>query len=313
MTRLYDGAKASRTEGVALALVNPAASGGRAGRVFPRLLPALQDTFPKLEVVLTGTPETARRVIGEWQEAHVGSPLLVAGGDGTLHEAVNCAMSRGSVQLGVIPLGTGNDFSRNAGIPLDPRQAVRRLSEPRARPIDLGRVSVADNGRRCFLNSCSLGLSVRANALARQSLGMLRGRLRYGIAGLRAASRARPDHYVIESGTRRLFEGLALNLTVTNGASFGGGMRISPDSSLDDARFELVVLRPMGRLRLLVALAKLQRGRHLGLRELSVLPTGGPLQITAAGPSAIEADGEELATAGSLTIEILPRAISLLN
>lgn len=315
MTRLYDGAKGSRTEGVALALVNPAASGGRAGQVFPKLLPALQARFSELEVAVTDTPDAARRVIGEWREVHPGSPLLVAGGDGTLHEAVNCAVRTAPVQLGVIPLGSGNDFSRNAGIPLDPRQAVHRLSEARARPIDLGRLG-ADaglHGSRVFLNSCSLGLSVRANALARQSSGMLRGRLRYAMAGLRAVSHARPQHYVIESGSRRVFEGMALNLTVANGASFGGGMRISPGSSLDDASLELVIIRPMRRLRLLAALARLQRGAHLGLQELSVIQAREPVQITAAGPVAVETDGEELLTSGSLRIDVLPGAIALLN
>ena len=316
LTRLYDGAKASRTEGVALALVNPAASGGRAGQVFPRLLPALRTGFPELEVALTDTPETARGVIGEWQKLHPGSPLLVAGGDGTLHEAVNCALRGGPVQLGVIPLGSGNDFSRNAGIPLDPRQAVLRLLEGRARPIDLGRLCLHDGQRhvsRVFLNSCSLGLSVRANALARQSWARLRGRLRYGIAGLRAALLARPGHYVVESGNRRIFEGMALNLTVANGATFGGGMRISPRSSLDDASLELVVIRPMSRLRLVFALARLQRATHLGLRELSVTQAREQFQITTAGPVAMEADGEELLTSGTLRIDVLPGAIALLN
>lgn len=315
LTRLYDGAKASRTEGVALALVNPAASGGRAGQVFPRLLPALRASFPELEVALTDSPDSAGRVIGAWQEAHAGSPLLVAGGDGTLHEAVNCAVRAGPVQLGVIPLGSGNDFSRNAGIPLDPSEAVQRLSERRAHPIDLGRLCVdADlQHHRVFLNSCSLGLSVRANALARRSAGMLRGRLRYGIAGLRAALHARPEHYVIESGERRLFEDLALNLTVANGASFGGGMRISPGSSLSDAGLELVIIRPMGRIRLVAALVRLQRGTHGALREVSVTQVRGPLRITPASPGIVEADGEEIETAGTLTIDVLPAAITLLN
>jgi diacylglycerol kinase (ATP) len=316
LTRLYDGAKASRTEGVALALVNPAASGGRAGKVFPGLLPALRAGFPELEVALTDSPEAAQRVIGEWRRTHPDSPLLVAGGDGTLHEAVNCAVRAGPVQLGVIPLGSGNDFSRNAGIPLDPRQAVERLRAVRPRPIDLGRVCVDANHQpvsRVFLNSCSLGISVRANALARLSSRRFRGRLRYGIAGLRAASHARLEHYLVECGERTLFEGKALNLTVANGASFGGGMRISPSSVLDDGSLELVVLRPMGRLRLIVALARLQRGTHIGLGELSVTSARDQLRITPACPSPLEADGEELETSGTLTIDVLPGAIALLN
>ena len=315
MTRLYDGAKASRTEGVALALVNPAASGGRAGQVFPRLLPALRASFPQLEVALTDSPDSAGRVIGAWQEAHPGSPLVVAGGDGTLHEAVNCAVRTGPVQLGVIPLGSGNDFSRNAGIPLDPNAAVERLSERRARSIDLGQLFLDADllQRRVFLNSCSLGLSVRANALARQSSARLRGRLRYRIAGLRAALRARPEHYVIESGERRLFEDLALNLTVANGASFGGGMRISPGSSLSDAGLELVIIRPMGRIRLVAALARLQRGTHAALHEVSVTHVREPLRITPASPGVVEADGEAMETGGTLTIDVLPAAITLLN
>ena len=316
LTRLYDGAKASWTEGVALALVNPAASGGQAGRIWPRLLPELRSNFPELTVELTDAPGAAGRIARAWCQAHPGTALLVAGGDGTLHEAVNGA-EQASFRLGVIPLGSGNDFARNAGIPLDPRAAVRRLSQRPTRTIDLGQLSCLEGSRtvtRVFLNSLSLGLTVRANALARSASLIPRGRLRYGFAGLRAAWSATAEQYSVRCEARSLFDGMALNLTVANGASFGGGMRISPDSSPSDAILELIVLRPMRRLRLLAALAHLQRGTHLRVPELSVIPVRGALQVAAAaGPRVLEADGEAIETSGALTIEVLPGKLTLLS
>ena len=315
LTRLYDGAKASRTEGVALALVNPAASGGRAGRLWPRLLADLRSKFPELTHRYTEGPGSATVIAREWCQAHPDATLLVAGGDGSVHEVVNGAVSAGPFRLGVIPLGSGNDFARNVGLPLDPAAAVRRLSAA-SRPIDLGQVSFHAGDQRVtrvFLNSLSLGMSVRANALARRSSLIPRGRMRYGLAGLRAAWTATAERYEVTSGAIR-FDGMALNLTVANGPSFGGGMQISPDSSLSDGVLELIVIRPMRRMRRLAALARLQQGSLLELPELSAMATREPFRVTAgAGSRLVEVDGEELLTAGPLTIEVLPGRVTLLS
>jgi diacylglycerol kinase (ATP) len=317
LTRLYDGAKGPRTEGVTLALVNPAAAGGRAALLWQRLEPLVRRGFPGLMVRLTSAAGDAERIASEWGGDNPTGSLLVAGGDGTLHESVNgLVRSASRAALGVLPAGSGNDFARNLDIPLDPFEAAQRLQQDSTRRVDLGQLCFQADGvphRRIFLNSVSLGVSVRANRLARR-LGRVRpGRLRYVIGGLAAVLSGRNASYRVSSGDRLLHDGPVLNLTVANGACFGGGMRISPGSVPADGTLELVNLAAMGRLRALYALARLQRGTPLALRELSVTPVTELRIAGAAGSLRMEADGEELEVAGELRVEILPGRLALLS
>ncbi|HEV8599154.1 MAG TPA: diacylglycerol kinase family protein [Gemmatimonadales bacterium] len=302
----------------ALAVVNPFAAGGRAARLWRQLESAVRAGFPELGVRFTTAPGEAEAIAHDWGLRNARGVLLVAGGDGTLHEAVNGLFrSESRAQLGVIPVGSGNDFARNAGIPLDPREALRALQGSPPRSVDLGHLAFqADSGpaARVFLNSVSLGVSVHANRLAQSLPRRGAARLRYGLAGLAAVLWSKPSRYLVTCGDRVLLEGLALNLTVANGAYFGGGMRISPDSSPADGTLELVVLGPLSRLRALQALSQLRAGTHLALREVSVTRLREPLRIASTGPTLrAEADGEEIEVAGGLTIRVLPAALALLN
>jgi diacylglycerol kinase (ATP) len=306
------------TEGAALAIVNPVAGSGWARSLWRRLEPGVRSGFPNLTVHHTGAPGDAERIAYEWGQENPIGTLLVAGGDGTLHQAVNGLFrSTSRAQLGVIPAGNGNDFARNAGISLDPWQATRGLPGSPGRSLDLGRISFQAGGQpaaRVFLNSVSLGASVRANRLARSLPRLRPARLRYALAGLAAVLSEKPSRYLVTSGPTVLHDGAALNLTVANGGSFGGGMRISRDSSPADGILELVVLGPLSRFRVLQALFRLQAGTHLALRGVRVIPLGGPVRFTATAPTLLaEADGEELEIKGELTVGILPARLALLN
>lgn len=301
----------------ALAVVNPAASSGRAGSLWHRLEPGLRARFPDLRVRFSESPGDAERIAHAWGLENPLGALLVAGGDGTLHEAVNGLFrSESRAPLGVIPTGSGNDFARNAGIPLDPLAAAQGLSDSPVRSLDLGHLAFQAQGKhaaRVFLNSVSLGVSVDANRRARALPGIRPSRLRYAFAGVAAVLSRKPTRYLVTSGDTVLLDGPALNLTVANGSSFGAGMRISPDSSAADGVLELVVLGSLSRLRALQALARLQAGTHLGLAEVSVTPLREAVRIRAAAVLCAEADGEELAVGEELLVSILPARLALLN
>lgn len=306
------------TEGAALAIINPVAASGGARSLWRRLEPGVRGGFPDLTVHHTGAPGDAERIAYEWGRENPAGTLLLVGGDGTLHEAVNGLFRSASrARLGVIPAGSGNDFARNAGIPLDPWEATRALSGSPVRSLDLGQISFQARGQpgaRIFLNSVSLGASVRANRVARSLSHLRPARLRYGLAGLAAVLSGKSSRYLITSGPTVLLDGAAFNLTVANGGSFGGGMRISPDSSLTDGTLELVVLGPLSRFRALQALSRLQAGTHLALPGVRLMLLPGPVRISATAPTLVaEADGEELEVEGDLTVGILPGRLPLLS
>ncbi len=300
-------------------LVNPAAAGGRAARRWQRLEPGVRASLPGLTVQLTGAPGDAEQIARRWALAYPDGTLITVGGDGTVHEAVNgMCTGGGSGPFGVIPAGSGNDFARNAGIPLDPEQAARRLAGGTIRRSDLGRLVFQDPGgntrSRVFLNSLSLGVSVRANRLAHAIPWVRPGRLRYALGALAALVARENTRYQLNGESGLLFDGPALNLTVANGASFGGGMRISPTSSLLDGTLELVVLGPMSGLRAVLALSRLQRGTHVAMPEIRVIPLRGALRLALDQKTwRAESDGQELEGTGALTLDILAGRLALLT
>jgi diacylglycerol kinase (ATP) len=140
------------------------------------------------------------------------------------------------------------------------------------------------------------------------------GRLPYSLGGVGALAAAGTAHYSMYSGSQTIYQGQALNITIANGARFGGGMRISPGSLADDGILDQVVIGDIGKWRALVALSRLYAGTHIGMPGISVTPATGPIRIVRTdGNLLIEADGEEFAAGPELEIEVLPGALLLVN
>ena len=304
--------------GAALALVNPAASQGAAARLWPRLLPLLQHQFPDLTVRITQAPGDAERWAGEWSSEHPEHPVFAVGGDGTVHEVVNGLLGGSrSVRLGIIPAGTGNDVARNTGIPSDPAAAVERLSRGRPISVDAARLRFhTPTGlprSRFFINSTSVGVSPRANRIAATVRRILPGRICYALGGILALVAEGAGDYTVTSAGRSLHSGPALNITLANGASFGGGMRISPASSVSDGVLDQVVIGAIGRLRAILALSRLYAGTHVRMGGISVTPVRETVHILRTDAAMlIEADGEEFEASNELSVDILPGAVQLL-
>jgi YegS/Rv2252/BmrU family lipid kinase len=266
----------------------------------------------------TQAPGDAERWATEWGREHPGHPVLAVGGDGTVHEIVNGLLAAGRRNpLGILPAGTGNDVARNTGIPADPAAAIERFSRGTVIPIDAGRLRFRTaegvDRSRFFINSVSVGVSPRANHIAARIRGFLPGRLRYPISGVVALFAEAAGHYSVTAGGRSLHTGTALNLTLANGASFGGGMRIAPAAVVSDGALDLVVIGALGRIRALVALSRLYAGTHVRMHGVRVTPVRETVQVRRDdGAMLIEADGEEFAGGMELWVDILPGAIHLL-
>jgi len=268
---------------------------------------------------MTEAPGDAERLARDWSAGHPDPIIVVVGGDGSIHEVMNGIMAAGgSARLGIIPAGTGNDVCRNLGLPLHAEAAARALDPETPRPIDLvhgaGDPGSVGTWSRWFINSVSLGVSAKANRIAPRVGRFLPGSTRYPVAGALALANGRPIEYEIRVGGRSLLAGSALNLTVANGAGFGGGLQISPPSRPDDGALEVVVIGAMSRIAALGALARLRTGRHLGLdrvRMLEHLKEPFEIGIDRTGTAA-EGDGENFTVHRTLSIELQPGRLSLI-
>ena len=173
--------------------------------------------------------------------------LIVAGGDGTLHRLAPWCVQRRCV-LGVLPAGTGNDFARGLGIPLDPDAACRTLADGAVRCVDVARIE-----DRAFLNVAHVGLGAEVSREVASSAKHWWGRFSYLGKLLRVQWHRGFRATVVCGGVRK--RSRWLEIALANGGSFGGGHRIFEASPLD-GQLDVVAIRARSLPRLLVVWAK---------------------------------------------------------
>lgn len=193
--------------------------------------------------------------LGELLQQSSGDPPLVlaAGGDGTAG-AVGHALANRNAVMGVIPLGTSNDFARSLGVPMRIDDAVALLRKGKVSTIDLGRIEAPGRPARHFVHAATAGLNVSFAKLATQASFRKRlGRAAYAVAAAVAIREHEPFHYQLTTHGRQ--EELALfHLSVINAPVFGGflGLRMR-QSSVDDRLLDVLAVENIGLDRVLLA------------------------------------------------------------
>jgi len=304
-----------------LVVVNPASRGGATRRQFERLLPRVREALGACDVEWTRGPRDAERIAREAARAGV-ERIVVAGGDGTVSEAVTgiLAADLGAyVELGLLPLGTGGDLRRTLGVPADVGAALAAIAAGERTRLDAGRASYCDrNGREArvfFVNIASLGISGLTTELVNRAPKALGGRVSFLVGSLRAIlsyrSAAHPVELSLDGDV--IHEGDVTFAAVANGRFFGGGMQVAPHARPDDGLLDVVVVPGFGKLRLAAELPRLYRGTHLAIpgvralrgRVLEARPLGGE-------PPFVEIDGEPLGHVPA-RFEVLPGALTLVG
>ncbi len=281
-----------------LVVVNPAAGRGRVGRIAPNLLKLLPEG---VRVVYTEGPGHAPRLVREAPETRV----VAVGGDGTVHEVLKGL--RPDQALGVVPVGSGNDFARMLGLHrLSPAEALARALASPIRRVDLGLV----NGEP-FAASLGLGFDAgvarRALSAPRFLVGM--PRYLYGIFA-ELKNLVLPELELIAGG-ERLYQGPALLAAVMNGPTYGGGFPIAPMADPADGRLEAVVAGRFSRLGVLGVLPRLMRGRHLSHPEVRHF-SAPAFELRFDRPTPVHADGEVLKPLSVYRVELRPGGLRVL-
>lgn len=172
--------------------------------------------------------------------------VVIAGGDGSLHAVVAALHRRhelGDVVLGLIPLGTGNDFARGADIPLEPEKAAHLVLEGEVRPVDL----IVDEVGNVVVNNVHIGIGAQASRKAHKWKKRL-GRLGYPIGALLAAVNPPFVRLRIEVDGEEVadFAHPILMVAVGNGPNVGGGAEITPEASPEDGKMDVMISFAIG-------------------------------------------------------------------
>jgi YegS/Rv2252/BmrU family lipid kinase len=288
-------------------IVNPAAGGGRAGRVAPDVERTLRGHGLQVRRADTRDLHHARALAAE--AAGRGEIAATLGGDGLAGAVADALRATPGAVLGVLPGGRGNDLARVLGIPRDPLAACAVIAHGTPRPLDLGAV-----GDTAFVGIASAGFDSDANRIANRAPARL-GNLVYAYGALRALWSWRPATFQIEldpgesPGERFTFTGYSVG--AANSRAYGGGMFAAPGALLDDGLLDVVALEDMSRVRFLTSvLPRVFKGTHVELPAVRVF-RAAEVEISADRPFVMYADGDPI---GELPVRVraVPGAVQVL-
>lgn len=305
-------------------VVNPAAGGGRAGRLVGDVCRELMAAGLSARVHRTSARGHLAAVVRELVAQ--GAPTVaVMGGDGTFHDAcdalltadgglVDCARTT----FAMLPAGTGGDFAaRTLGMPAEPAAVAAWIARARPAPLDLGVVEAlspraGDRARMTFTNIASCGISGRVDYLVAEGPKWLSGKAAYLVATLRGLAGWRHRAVRVRVDGADVYEGPILTVAVANGRSFGGGMVIAPQADCADGVLDIVGVCGLGAAEIARNFPKIYKGTHLDARGIFTA-RGRVVEIDAADDDVLlDIDGE---AAGRLParFRVLPSALSILR
>jgi diacylglycerol kinase (ATP) len=291
------------------AIVNPAAGGGRCGKLAPAALDRLRSAGLALEVRETrAAGEAVVLAKGAYAEGY--RNFIAVGGDGTGFEIVNglfpAAATEGRAALGFLPLGTGNAFLRDF-TERGSDYAIEAILTRRRRPCDVIRLNHA-GGSLYYINTLNMGFAADVATLTNRHLKRL-GELGYLVGVLVSLARLRRRSFPLRADGQR-DDRRCLFLAFSNSKYTGGKMMIAPQASIDSGAIEYVHWGPIGRFGLVRNLATLFDGSHIR-HPLASRRTATRIEFDIETPVDVVVDGEVL-TLEVESLEVLPGALDVM-
>lgn len=286
--------------GTAAIIVNPVAGRGLVESRERDLLATLKSAGIDFTLVHTRAEghatELAREAVREGADT-----IIAVGGDGTVHE-VACGMWDSDAVLGVVPMGSGNDFAGSHGIPIDLEGAIAVLKNGVVRLSDVGHF-----GQNFFFNTVGLGFGAAVTVYSRRHK-RLRGYILYLVTVIQSLFRYRAIPMLIRTPdlTR---DDLTFYLTIGIGNREGGGFRIVPDAILDDGLFDICIIHNVSIPTALRVLPRATKGMHTDLPFVTMARTPS-LHMQTEEPILLHADGQIYDTdVTELDFSCSPRAL----
>lgn len=297
-----------------LIIFNPQAGSGRAQQFLPLIQAHLASHQMPAEIVHTHHAGHARELVQQADLTQYAS-VIAAGGDGTLYEVVNGLMSHPRhlrTPLGVIPVGTGNAFSRELGLqPTDWQPGIDIIRKQQLKAIDVGHAHMADQQYH-FLNIIGMGFVVDAG---RSTLKIKRlGQSAYTLATLWETAKLKKHRVQLtlvdaQDQTIELDEDLVF-VEVANSRYTGTSFLIAPDARIDDGLLDVVILKKISRFKILRLFPTIYSGKHVNYREVETHQVKR-ITIHTDQPMPLMPDGEFVGHT-PVTIECLPGALQLI-
>lgn len=248
--------------------------------------------------------------------------LVVVGGDGTINEVLNGITDFERVALGIVPMGSGNDFVRGVGLPLSPREAMQAIFHAKTRRlIDIGEMRVDEHAPRRFGISAGIGLDARVcdevdGSLHKTWLNRFGlGHLSYSLQTLSVVANMKGAsgevRFITPFGVEVCQVQDLLFLSAMNCSREGGGVPIAPTAQANDGLFTACMVSGLSRREVFPRLPLLLLGKHTHLHGVTYL-NASRIEISLDTPLTVHADGEVPGGGRDIIFEIKPKALRLL-
>jgi diacylglycerol kinase (ATP) len=282
-------------------IYNPTAGRGKARRWVRDIEEALRARGARVDCEPSTGPDDLVRISAESSKGGY-DRVVVMGGDGTLNLAIReFDLEKGTLAL--VPTGSGDDFARVAEIPRNRAQACETIINGRVREVD---VALANNLR--YLGVAGLGFDSEVADFANRNVKFLRGSAVYLYAIFRVLPRFTPRlvHIRSDNGTRHL---PIMFAAVGNTRQYGGGIRITPDASIDDGLLDVCIVHETTRAQLLKTLPLAYTGAHV-TSPFVEMGRGREFHFDGDQPMAVYADGEPL-TRTPVSFKVAPQRLKV--
>ncbi|MDA3927373.1 MAG: diacylglycerol kinase family lipid kinase [Prolixibacteraceae bacterium] len=307
------------TKGNWLVVLNPNAGGNQALREWPLIEQELLKENFSFEIVRTERPKHAISLVKEKIEKGF-RKIIIIGGDGTLHEVVNGIMSQNktspsSILLGMISMGTGNDWIKTHQISKNFKEAIQQIKEGKTIFQDVGKIIFKHDGvnkeTRYFINSVGIGFDAKV--------------LKYSLAKKEKGKSKKSDYItgLIKSlFTNKNIDSLiqldsesintkVYNLTIGVCQYKGGGFKLLPNAIPDDGMLDVTLACKISKRKLIVSLPKIFGGKVDKIKYFDFYQVRD-LKLDISGPICTEADGEYLGL-HPLHVSIVPNQLQLIS
>lgn len=293
--------------GRTLFIVNPAARHGETRKLIPAIQ-RISGAVSQSEIQLSGGP---RHAFDLARTADGFDSIVAVGGDGTAHEVLNGVMAHNEgarPAFGIVPAGSGNDYAHTLGMSDDLSTALQQIATGARRVVDLGQCNGA-----WFGESVSMGLDARVTVKAVEL------KVTTGLSGLALYLRALihvlshqyyPHKVIVQYDDEAPFETEMLVVAVTNGPTYGGGFKITPDSVPDDGLFDICRIDAMPKSEAFLRLPFVVIGKHTNMRPVHMARAK---RLTLVSETTLEGqiDGEVILES-AYDIQIVPSAMTVI-
>ena len=298
-------------------ILNPMADMGRAWKAANDLRPIVNE-YPR-PISWSGTVYPTHATELARQAAEEGYEMVIAvGGDGTAHEVVNGLMQIPENKrpiMGVVPVGSGNDFAHALGLPKESDRALALALNGEPSTVDIG-VMTDEHGRKEYFDN-TVGVGFDAVVTIRShKLPIVKGFLMYLTAVIQTILLNHDPAKVQFQSEAESWEDTVLMTTVCNGGREGGGFMISPESKIDDGVLEFLNVKKVSRGMMFRLVPEFMKGTHLRFKETQ-LGHVKKLSMASDHPLYIHADGEIFTSFGSnlrkVSFEVIPNALRVVK